>query len=314
MNPMLAGKFDPVKVEKKLPLYGQIKFDGIRVFIRDGIAWTRSLKPVRSEQIQSWVAHSKTMLEGLDGEIICGEPTSPDCYTRTSSSVMSYNKPDDFTFYAFDKWDNCGTFEERLDEVEDVCNVWTKYSDTQTLRLAETILLETMDDVHEMHTNAIMEGHEGIILRSPSAFYKYGRGTPVQCELIKMKEGGWVDTECKVLGFYEQMENTNEQTRDNLGNAQRSGHQEGLVGKDTLGAFLLYGKFEDGREFECRCGSGLNDALRQKIWNDPASYRHQIVKIKYFNVGIKDKPRFPIFLGFRHPDDMSSAQQMDLFK
>ena len=309
MKPMLAGKFDETKVEKKLPLYGQIKYDGIRVFVRDGIAYTRSLKPVRSEQVQSWASYNKDLLEGLDGEIICGEPNAPNCMQRTSSSIMSFNKPDDFTFYAFDKWDEPDVFSQRLIALGELHEL----NSIPNVKGAVTELLWSIEDVWEFHDRFISQGHEGIILRDPNAYYKYGRGSPVKCECIKMKEGGWIDTEAKILDFFEQLENTNEQTRDNLGYAERSGHKENLIGKGTLGALRLSGFFEDGREFTCRCGSGMDDELRQDIWNNLDKYRDKIVKIKYFNVGIKDKPRFPIFLGFRDPDDMDT-EQLEMFQ
>ena len=169
-----------------------------------------------------------------------------------------------------------------------------------------------MEEVHEFHDEMIAQGQEGIILRKPDAYYKYGRGSPVKCECIKMKEGGWVDTEVKITAFHEQLENTNEATIDNLGHTERSGHKENLIGKDTLGAISVSGKFEDGRPFECRVGTGLDDEIRQKVWDDPRRYRDKIVKMKYFKVGIKDKPRFPTFLGFRDADDMD-MKQMDMF-
>jgi DNA ligase-1 len=217
----------------------------------------------------------------------------------------------------FDKWDEPGTFEQRLQVIEDLHSSWVRDGGSDTLRLAETTLLWNMDDIWEFHDNAISMGQEGIILRDPKSYYKFGRGSPVQCELIKMKEGGWVDTEVLITGFNEENENTNEQTRDNLGNAQRSGHKENLIGKGTLGSFDVNGYLvEDGRSFECRVGSGLDASQRAEIWANKADYLGRFIKIKYFNRGIKDKPRFPIFLGFRSTDDMEpeAVKQLDLFK
>src|SRR5690606_16265746 len=121
MQVMLAGKYDADKVRKILPVYGQVKLDGIRVYTENGYARTRSTKPVRSQQVQSFFAHNKTLLDGLDGELICGEPTAKDCYNRTDSSVMSFNKPDDdLRFYVFDMWDSVETFQGRWDFIRDV--------------------------------------------------------------------------------------------------------------------------------------------------------------------------------------------------
>jgi DNA ligase-1 len=229
---------------------------------------------------------------------------------------MSYHKTDDFSFYAFDKWDEPSIFSERFWQVKHAeenlsLKEITGY-DAHRYKIADTRLLESMDMIRDFHDEMIAQGHEGIILRDPNAYYKYGRGSPVKCECIKMKEGGWVDTECKILGFHEQLHNANEVIIDRLGHTERSGHKENLIGKDTLGSIEVSGNFEDGSPFTCRVGTGLNDEIRQKVWDRRHEYWDRVVKIKYFKVGIKDKPRFPTFIGFRDRDDMD-AEQLGLF-
>lgn len=313
MKPMLAGKFDEDKVAKKLPLLGQLKYDGIRVFVRDGYAYTRSLKPVRSTELQSWVRHNSDWLEGMDGEIICGDPIAPDCYRRTMQFVMSYDAPDDFTFYVFDKWDEPSSFTERFAVVEYVAGQYIMNKDQPPkMRAAETRRLETMDDVWAFHNEMIEQGQEGIILRDPDAFYKYGRGSPVKCECIKMKEGGWIDTEVRIVGFTEKIHNANDAIINELGYTEHSNHIVNLIPMDTLGALMVEGEFEDGTPFSCQVGTGFDDATRDAVWFDRQSHITKLAKIKYFSVGIKDKPRFPVFLGFRDPDDMD-PEQLDLF-
>ena len=44
--------------------------------------------------------------------------------------------------------------------------------------------------------------------------------------------------------------------------------------------------------------------MRMEIWSNQEKYLNQIIKYKYFSVGVKDKPRHPVFQGFRHLDDM----------
>jgi DNA ligase-1 len=312
MKPMLAGKFDESKVEKKLPLLGQLKYDGIRVFIRDGYAYTRSLKPVRSQELQSWVRNNSDFLEGLDGEIICGEPTAPDCYRRTMQFVMSYDAPDEFVFYVFDKWDEPSAFRDRFAVVEEICSSFIMEKGPKRIQAAETRTLLTMHDVWKFHDEMVEQGQEGIILRDPDSFYKYGRGSPVKCECIKMKEGGWIDTEVRIVGFTEKMHNGNEATINELGYTEHSGHKENLVPMNTLGALEVEGNFEDGTPFSCQVGTGFDDVTRDAVWFDRQSHITKLAKIKYFSVGIKDKPRFPVFLGFRDPDDMD-PEQLDLF-
>lgn len=272
MQVMLAGKYDEDKIRKILPVYGQIKLDGIRAYIEDGYARTRSTKPVRSQQVQSFVAYNKHILEGLDGEFICGDPTARNCYNRTDSSVMSFNKPDeDLTYYVFDMWDSAGTFQERWDDI-----LAMNFSGLETrVKLVETRLLWTIEEIDQFMDEMIALGHEGIVLRNPNSFYKNGRGTPVQGELIKRKDGRWIDTEATVIGVKELRSNQNEATINALGYTERSGHQENLIPQGVLGSVEVVGKFPEddmlhkslwGETYSTSIGTGFDDQMRMDLW------------------------------------------------
>ena len=305
MKPMLAGKFIPEKVMDNFPIFGQPKYDGIRMMIRDGIAYTRAIKQVRSETIQQWVFDHRDLLEGLDGEVICGSPTAPDCYRRTSSSVMSYHKPDDFMFYVFDKWDSSAQYVQRR---YDLLNI--EDFGIPELKAVPTVFLHSMTELLEYEREMLEEGHEGIILRAPWAYYKGGRGSPIKCELIKVKQ--FKDTEAVVTDVCELLHNGNEPVINLLGHTERSSHREGLTPMGTLGALKAIGYFEDGNAYKVRIGTGFDDAQRKEIWDRRQSYIGRIVKFKYFEVGVKEAPRFPVFIGFRDGDDLS-PEQKELF-
>lgn len=319
MQVMLAGKYDPDKISKILPVYGQVKLDGIRVYVEGGYARTRSTKPVRSQQVQSFIAHNKHFFEGLDGELICGEPTAPNCYNRTDSSVMSFNKPDeDLRFYVFDMWESVDTFRNRLDDLEQLDFSGLNYR----VELVETKLLWTIEQIDDYMNEKINLGHEGIVLRNPHSYYKNGRGSPVQGELIKRKDGRWLDTEAMVIGVKELRSNENEATINALGHTERSGHQENLVPQGVLGALEISGMFPEddtlesrlhGQCYQTSVGTGFDDQMRMELWQNPPIGK--IVKFKFFTGGVKDKPRFPVFLGFRDPDDMdpNEVKQLELF-
>lgn len=318
MQVMLAGKYDADKIRKILPVYGQIKFDGIRVFIKDGYARTRSVKPVRSQQVQSFVAHNKHLLEGLDGEFVCGDPTAKNCYHRTDSSVMSFNKPDDdLVYHVFDMWDSVDRFQDRWDDILSM-----NFSGLEArVKLTETRLLWTIEEIDQFMDEMIALGHEGIVLRNPNSYYKNGRGTPVQGELIKRKDGRWIDTEAMIVGVKELRSNMNEATINALGYTERSGHQENLIPQGVLGAVEVIGKFPEedtldrslwGQAYSTSIGTGFDDQMRMELWQNPPIGK--MVKFKFFSGGVKDRPRFPVFLGFRDADDMDPpTKQMELF-
>ncbi len=55
---------------------------------------------------------------------------------------------------------------------------------------------------------------------------------------------------------------------------------------------------------EFKIGSGFDQSDRQKFWENKSNYIGSFVKYKHFPIGVKDKPRHPIFLGFRDKMDM----------
>lgn len=297
MKPMLAGQFIPENIFSNLPLYGQPKLDGIRMFVKDGVAYTRSLKPVRSEWVQKLIQEAGSIMNGLDGEIIAGDATAEDAYRRTNSSVMSYSKPDDITFHVFDHWEYEANFANRLLHLNNL-------DLPEFCKIVETRLLNSLSEITEYEDELLSIGHEGMILRSPREYYKYGRGTPTNCELIKLKK--FLDTEAKVTGFVELLHNENTLMVNELGYAERSSHQENLIPAGTLGAVLAEGVFQNGKKFKVRVGTGFDAKTRKEIWDNQTHYIGKLIKFKYFPGGVKDGPRFPVFLGFRDNDDLSS--------
>jgi len=309
MKPMLACKFDRTLVESQLPVLAQPKLDGIRLLIRDGIAWTRSLKPLRSTWVQSWVTRHKSQLEGLDLEVVTGDPLAPDAYRRTSSAVMSYDNQDALNskFYIFDMWDSADIYLNRFWHISNIelptfCEV------------LETVTISSMESLLEYEAGLLARGHEGVILRDPNGYYKFGRSTPKEGTLVKMKQ--FLDTEATVTAVHELRHNANEQTINELGYAERSGHQENLIPMDTLGAIQCVGRWPDGSEYEVRIGTGFDEETRLRLWRQRDELIGRVVKFKYFLTGAKEAPRFPVFLGFRDADDMDpkpQSQQLSLF-
>jgi DNA ligase-1 len=305
---MLAGQFVPEKIEAMLPMFGQPKLDGIRMFVRDGVAYTRSLKPVRSEWVQKLISEAGPIMNGLDGEIIAGDPTARDAYRRTNSSVMSYSKPDEVTFHVFDVWDREENFAARISHLRGLAL-------PEFCQIVDTRLLGSLEEISAYEAELLSAGHEGVILRNPKGFYKFGRGSPTGGELIKLKQ--FLDTEARVTGFVEFMHNTNSASINELGYTERSSHQENLVPMGTLGAILAEGSFPDGTKYKVRIGTGYDMALRQEIWDNQIDYLGKLIKFKYFPGGVKEAPRFPVFLGFRDADDLPPVEpkerQGDLF-
>jgi DNA ligase-1 len=151
------------------------------------------------------------------------------------------------------------------------------------------------------------------MIRSTAGPYKFGRSTEKEGWLLKLKR--FEDSEAVVLGCYELMHNANEATKDELGHTKRSSHKANKQGRGTLGG-LHVRDLKTGVEFDI--GTGFDDALRAELWSlhqlnvalqVPAKFSAgavvgRVAKYKFFPTGSKDKPRFPVFLGFRDSIDM----------
>ena len=116
--------------------------------------------------------------------------------------------------------------------------------------------------------------------------------------MIKVKP--MEDAEARIIGFEEQEENTNEKQTNELGRSKRSSCKAGKVGKGTLGSLIV-----TNTEFgDFNVGTGMDDALRQKIWDNREAYLGKIITFRFQRIGTKDKPRIPAFKGLRHKDDL----------
>jgi len=160
--------------------------------------------------------------------------------------------------------------------------------------------IKNYNDLKKFEKDCIAKGFEGVILRTPDSPYKCGRSTAKQEWLLKLKR--FTDDEAVIIGFTEKLHNDNETTKDAFGHTVRSSHKENKRPAETLGA-LIVRDIKTDIEFEI--GTGMNDELRQKIWNDKDNWISKIIKYKHFSLsGVKTKPRFPVYLGVRDKDDM----------
>lgn len=288
VKPMLAVEADLDSI--RFPVFVDRKLDGIRALVKDGEVVSRSLKPIRNKHVQRLFSH----LEGYDGELIVGSPTASDVFQVTTSGVMSTEGEPDVTFHVFDLWNHPEDFHTR-NAILAAMNEEGKEGDH--VEVVKGDMGYTREDVLRLHEQYIEEGYEGTMLRSPEQPYKFGRSTKKSQHLLKLKN--FVDDEFVVVGFKERLHNANELTTNALGYAERSGHSENKIPMGTLGSLIL----ENGDDtFDC--GTGFDDKTRQWIWDNREDLVGKLVKVKYQTVGVKDKPRFPVYLSFRDPDDI----------
>jgi DNA ligase-1 len=292
MKPMLLPRETPNLDTLQYPVHVTPKLDGIRCLIKNGVALSRTLKPIPNKSIQEWANKHHLELEGMDGELIVGSPTSSTVYRDTNSFVMSIDKVGEFFFYHLDWWND-------MDEP-----YFVRYQDVMVdtvpsnYRKVLSYNAHSKEKLLELEEHCLEKGYEGIVIRNPHGLYKYGRCTIKEANAFKLKR--FEDDEAVIIGWEEEQHNGNNAETNELGRTKRSTKQSGLSGKETLGAFIC--KTRDGVEF--KIGSGFDAGDRQKFWENKSDLLGYIVKYKHFPIGVKDKPRHPIFLGFRNAMDM----------
>jgi DNA ligase-1 len=298
---LLSPREDPMSYEKywdelTYPMLASPKLDGIRCVIKEGRCKSRKYIDLPSMQAHEVFGG----LEHFDGELIAGNPTEPDVYNRTQSMVMSRDKYfPDLRYYVFD-WTEPGyldrPFEERFQLAADRIN--TFLLGYPRLQLVPHTVVNSKEQLMIFEEDCLLLGYEGIMLRNPKGIYKNGRATWRQNIIKKLKR--FQDDEAVIIGFIEAMDNYNEDIRDNLGNAKRSKRMEGMFAAGTLGKFIC--SF-NGMEIEVPPGV-LDHTEREVIWNNQELYEGKILKFRHFPFGVKDKPRFPRFVGWRTTEDM----------
>lgn len=293
VKPMLASPADLTKLS--YPVLVSPKLDGIRCLISDGVALSRSLKPIPNQYVQDWVKRRSDELEGLDGELIVGSPTAPDVYNVTQSGIMSAEGRPHFLFYVFDVWDTPTVpYNERRRYESEV-------EDNQLGRLVFLYQYRCLNEQEVLFYEQWFteQGYEGVMIRDPNGLYKYGRSTVKEGYLLKLKR--FEDSEAEIIGLEELMHNGNTLEQDNLGHAKRSSHKAGLHRGGTLGA-LRVRDIHTGVEFAI--GTGFSASQREDYWAQGDKLLGQIARYKYLSVGVKKAPRHPVFLGFRDKRDM----------
>lgn len=287
MKPLLSATLkDPASIS--YPVLMSPKLDGIRCIINErGFPVTRTLKLIPNCEIRTVL--TQLNLPQLDGELIVGSPKHPDCYRTTNSGVMSFDGEPDWCFYVFDIVGG-GSFESRLAKVKEIVD---KLGHKRVQRVGHKIA-KNPNDVLTYEGKMLLAGFEGIMGRSPHGVYKQGRSTLREGILWKLKR--FHDGEAKIVGFDEQMRNDNEAKVNALGRKERSSHKENKHGKGTLGAL----KVEDvasGVAFDV--GTGFSDEERQHIWDNRGAWLGRTIKYKSLPIGVKEKPRHPVYLGPR---------------
>lgn len=286
------------------PVYASPKMDGIRVTVWNGVPLTRALKDVPNHYIRDTIK-AANLPAVFDGELVVGSPMAHDCINKTTSGVMSREGRPDFTFFVFDyvpldfsdgSPDRSSTFSERSTRLATQTSSFQAFH--PWFKVLEQKLIQSPEELAAFEAEQLTLGFEGVIVCNPHALYKHGRSTAK--EQGKMKVKRFKDAEAVVIGVYELMRNDNPATTNALGHTERSSHKANLVPMGMLGALIC--RTPEGVEFEI--GTGFTYLQRTVLWQMRDQLIGRLAKYKFFPVGVKDKPRHPVFLAWRDLSDV----------
>lgn len=289
-KPLLAINRDKVTQQPE-SLHYSTKLNGVRCIFFGGVAYARSLNPLPNNSLQEYASSYAELLEGIDSEVIVGNPYDVEVLNNTVSFCMSKDKGEMFTLYTFDRYHPNYAWIDRYKSLQSL-------SELPSIIIHPHIELTSYDELYKYEEEVLQKGGEGIILRDTYGRYKCGRSGKVRPELQKLKR--FLDEEFEVINYYAELQNTNELTKDNVGHAKRSTSKEGMIPKERLGGLTCVTK--EGYEFGV--GGGFTAKQREELWSVRDSLIGQLVTVQYFGVGIDKVPLLPTFRGIRHPLDI----------
>lgn len=288
MKPLLSATITDTAAIK-YPVFVSQKFDGIRCLILGGRAVSRNLKPIPNLHVQKLVRDLGPAAEGLDGELVLGNPFSPTCFRDTTSAVRKMDGKPDVRFFVFDRFLPDTPYDERLKTLPETGDF---------VMCVEQEVAFDEADLLSIEADLLARGAEGVMVRSTDGTYKQGRSTLRDGIIGKLKR--FADDEFEVIGCVEFETNTNAATKDALGYTKRSSAKAGKRGAAKLGALVC--RTATGAVFNV--GSGFSDAERRNYWAMRDTLPGRWAKVKHFPIGDYSVPRFPTFLGFRDSIDM----------
>lgn len=276
------------------------KFDGKRMYIKDGIGYSRTNKKCRPAPIEHIIDEIQqsaiTRLSYItDGEILYFEPGFKEDFKKTVSltSRIERAKECDNLYYVIFDIIGCLSFYEADSNCEPKFKTVYKHlcdlldaepipgrTDLLKTKYPHILIARQTENMEELTSDPNYQNWEGLMYRNANAPYEFKRSQ----NILKIKK--WHDIELPVTGFQEGL-----------------GKHEG-----RLGALLVNYKGNT-----VSVGSGFNDQEREAIWSqltESTSFLYAMmrrgdlyIKVKYFeestNADGGVSLRFPIYQCFR---------------
>ena len=286
------------------PVLASYKLDGIRALSHSAKAYSTSGKPLPSKYCQQMFYENATY--GMDGEFIYGDPTDEQCFNKTQSAVMSIEWPEDLDksqlrYYVFDNFTHEAlAFEDRLHELREICD----NLDNGFLQFVEHYRIESEAELIALYEEALEKGYEGLIIRSSSAKYKFGRATVREGGLGKIKPYNKELFEAEITGWYRQKV-YDEGEFDAFGHRKILKRKDNFTEIDAIGGFNVR-DVKTGVEFNIGGGKMFTKLFREGQFPVADKYVGQIIQYTCMTYGGLEKPRMPTGVRMRDKMDMTN--------
>lgn len=299
LKPHKACDADLSKIDREM--WVMPKIDGVRALHINGAFQSRTLKPFPNTNL---MAFDWNLLDGLDGELVIGSPTSGSSCRDTTSGTSTINGPraQDFTWHLFDyinPKELRAPYEVRYEIARSRVEMLGGVSDFG-LSLVPYQVATSVEDILRLHAEYVGQGYEGSILRDPLGLYKSGRATVSEGAFFRLKD--FIEEEAEVLEVVEGETNNNEATINKLGYTARSSHKVNKVGNGMVGS-LWCRDLKTGQEIMVSAGR-LTHAERKYFFENPGKILGRVAKYRAMPYGKKSLPRFPTFQCFREAFDL----------
>ena len=281
------------------PLLASTKLDGIRCIFYKGQILSRSLKQIQNKQLREKLEPIRKYSEETDC-ILDGEIYSPKLsFQAITHFVMTQDLedeiiPDHLKFYCFDYLDPDGlgnntVFQFRLSIVFEVSS---KFSDLMIPVIH--VKVNDSQEVESYFDEVLKEGYEGLILRNPKSYYKFGRGTVKEGIIFKVKP--FVTFDAKITGV-EQSTEVNEEAEKKTNELGRSVTSKKKDDRHLIEKASAFWVDYEGKPLKVVLA--MTDPEKVAVWANRASLIGKTIEYKGMLVGSKDVPRHPVMIRYR---------------
>lgn len=281
--PMLAQDWNKTKKLPTLPLYAQPKIDGVRMIVNcvggnevDGFNITMTTRQGKDIYFMEHIreALSKGVLRPgfvLDGELYCREKSFEEITGIVRKSVAENTRVNEIRMIEYHIFDMFFIGEEKTpfkSRLEYLNSLPAFLGEDSPVKVVETKLLKTEEEVESFHRRMNEEGNEGTIYRTPNGEYKVRARSK---DLLKRKD--FITEEYKIVGVEE------------------------ADGRDIGTVIWVVEVKPGGARFNVRPRGSLEQ--RAEWFKNGDKYMGKMLTVRFQNLSDFGIPRFPVGLSIR---------------